>query len=116
MTGLTIIVATADAERFRTALTMALTQAALGGRTRLFLQDGAVALLRGDDADQVRSAGLPDRAFMLADALDAGVEMIGCQTGLALINAAADEFDARIGWAGMVSLLQTLDQDRLVVV
>lgn len=115
--GLTIIVATADGERFRTALTLALAHAALGGPARLFLQERAVALLRGDDAGEQAAAGLPGRAAMLADALDAGVAVIGCQTGLHLIGATAVEFDPRLAWGGMVGLLQTLTgRDRLVVV
>lgn len=118
MRGLTIIVATADGERFRTALIMALAQTALGGRARLFLQEQAVALLRGDDEPAgYAAAGLPGRATMLADALDAGVAIIGCQTGLHLIGATAADFDPRVSWGGMIGLLQTLaGQDRLVVV
>ena len=115
--GLTILVATADAERFRTALTLALAHAALGGPARLFLQERAVALLRGDDSAGLEAAGLPGRAAMLADALDIGVDVIGCQTGLHLIDATAAEFDPRVAWGGMVGLLQTLaEHDRLVVV
>ena len=116
MTGLTLIVATADGERFRTALMLALAHSALGGRARIFLQERAVALLAGDDAAHYAAAGLPGRAAMLADALEAGVGVIGCQSGLALIGAEASAFDTRIQWAGMVSLLQTLDEDRLLVI
>ena len=43
--GLTIIVAGRDPDRLRSALGMAATQAALGGKARLFLDGGAVALL-----------------------------------------------------------------------
>ena len=116
MTGLTIVVAGADGERFRTALVMALAHNALGGSCRIFLQERAVALLGGNDAGDYAAAGLPGRAAMLAEALDAGVAVIGCQSGLALIGSRADAFDSRIGWAGMVSLLQTLNEDRLVIV
>jgi len=114
--GITIILAAADPERFRTALVLALSQAALGGRARIFLQERSVALLNGDDAADYAAAGLPGRATMLADALDAGVEIIGCQSGLALVNAAAGDFDPRISWGGMVGLLQSLADDRLVIV
>ncbi|WP_010125149.1 hypothetical protein, partial [Sphingomonas sp. KC8] len=100
MTGLTIVVASADAERFRTALMMALAHNALGGSCRVFLQERAVALLSGDDAGDYAATGLPGQAAMLGDALDAGVAVIGCQAGLALIGAQADGFDSRIGWAG----------------
>lgn len=116
MRGLTIVVATTDSERFRTALAMALAQMALGGSVRLFLQERAVALLQGDDdAERYAAAGLAGRAAMLADALDAGVEVIGCQSGLHLTGAKAGDFDPRISWAGMVGLLHTLaDTDRLI--
>lgn len=116
MTGLTIIVASGDGERFRTALVMALAQAALGGGVRIFLQERAVGLLEGDDADAYAAAGLPGRAAMLADALDTGIAIIGCQSGLALIGRHASDFDPRIGWAGMVSLLHDLGNDRLVAI
>ncbi|AGH50776.1 hypothetical protein G432_15290 [Sphingomonas sp. MM-1] len=119
-TGLTIVVATADGERFRTALMMALAQTALGGTARLFLQEGAVALLLPDevaeDAARYAAAGLPARAAIFADALDAGVAITACQSGLALIGATADRFDPRIEWGGMIGLLQSLGQDRLVVI
>lgn len=116
VTGITLIVATADGERFRTALMLALAHSALGGCARIFLQERAVALLAGDDAENYAAAGLPGRAAMLTDALEAGVTLIGCQSGLALLHAEASAFDARIQWAGMVSLLQTLGEDRLLVI
>lgn len=116
LSGITIVVATAEPERFRTALIMALSQVALGGRTRLFMQEQAVRLLHGDDSADYAPAGLPGRAAMLADALEAGVEIIGCQSGLALIGTQASEFDHRIAWGGMIELLQSLSDDRLIVV
>ena len=100
---------------------MALAQTALGGTARLFLQEGAVALLLlpdevAEDAARYAAAGLPTRAAIFADALDAGVAITACQSGLALIGATADRFDPRIEWGGMIGLLQSLGQDRLVVV
>lgn len=115
MRGMTIVVAAADPDRFRTALTMALSQNALGGRARIFLQERAVALLSPrPDSDRGTDGSVPDISDMLADALTAGVEIIGCQTGLALIGNTASDFDARIEWGGMIHLLQSLADDRLI--
>lgn len=113
---LTIIVAEASPARFRTALTLALTEQALGAEVRLFLQEGAVALLEGDDAAAFAAAGLPGRAAMLDQALEAGVAVIGCQSGMALVGRAAADFDGRIAWGGMVGLLASQAGDRLVVI
>lgn len=114
--GLTIIVAEANGARFRTALTLALAELALGASVRLFLQEGAVALLEGDDAAHFTASGLPGRAAMLDQALAEGVQLIGCQSGLAIIGRAAMDLDPRIEWGGMVGLLATLGEDRLVIV
>ncbi|MDB5689438.1 MAG: hypothetical protein JWL91_1314 [Sphingomonas bacterium] len=117
--GLTIVVAEASPPRFRTALTLAAAQAALGGRVRLFLDGGAVALLRPplhDDADSAyAAAGMPPLAELLHEALGIGVEVSACQSGLALTGTEATMLDPRIGYGGMIGLLQTLDQDRLVL-
>jgi predicted peroxiredoxin len=120
MRGLTIVVAQASPDRFRTALTMAAAQAALGGRARLFLDGGAVALLRPpirDDAEaQHRAAGLPTLGELLEEAFDLGVAIVACQSGLLLAGVAATDLDGRIGYGGMVGLLQQLDEDRLILV
>ena len=97
--GLTIIVATADAERFAAALTIASAGAALGARTRLYCHGRAVTLLaRGEPLDT---------------ALELGVAFIACQSALAEAAMTLPDF-AEGG--GMVSLLATLDDDRLVTV
>jgi predicted peroxiredoxin len=121
MRALTIIVAEAAAARLRTALTLALAQVALGGTVRLFLQERAAALILppvgdADDAAHI-AAGLPTLAALLAEALDAGVAITACQSGLALIDRRADEADPRIMWGGMIgTLAATADADRLVIV
>ncbi len=120
MRGLTIVVADASPERFRTTLNLALAAAALGSRVRVFLDGAAVALLRppiraNEDAAYV-AAGLPGLATLCAEALDAGIRLILCQTGLAMTGAEAHDHDARVEFAGMVSLLADLGEDRLVVV
>ena len=120
MRGLTIVVADAAPERFRTALSLATATAALGGRARLFLQGEAVDLLRPPiagpaDAAHV-AAGLPTLAVCYRDALDLGVRFIACQSGLALTGACPTDHDPATDYAGMVSIMADLGDDRLVVV
>ncbi len=112
MRGLTIVVAGADADRLRAALTMACAAAALGGRTRLYAHEGAVAALAGPDRPV--PAGLPTLGDLRAIAIDHGVAIVACQTGLALAGLSAEAIGVTGG--GMIELLATLDDDRLVVV
>ena len=100
MRGLTVILVEAD--RLEAALTLAMAQAALGGRARLFAQGKAVAALGGGHA-------------LLGEALDLGVEVLACQTGLAETGLALDMLDPRVAAAGPVSVLQTLGEDRLLL-
>jgi predicted peroxiredoxin len=117
--GLTIVVAEASPGRFRTALTMAAAQAALGGSARLFLDGAAVALLKpplGDDDEATyRQAGLPTLSELLDEAFGLGATVMACQSGLLLADVEAAALDPRIGYGGMVGLLQQLGDDRLVV-
>jgi len=119
MRGLTIIVAEVSAARFRTALNLALATAALGGMVRVFLDGEAVAIARGpgrrERDDAYVDAGLPTLATLLTEALDAGVRLILCQSGLALTGATPADFDVRAEFGGMVSLLTELGGDRLVI-
>lgn len=121
MPGLNILVLTDDAERFRGALTLALAQAALGGAVRLFLQLDAVRLLRDAapapcDADH-GAHGLPTLAVLIDEALEAGIAIVACQSGLALTGLAAAALDARIEAGGPLSFLQGCDErDRLIVI
>lgn len=117
MRGLTIIAATADAERFRAALSLACAHAALGGITRLYCHEAAVALLLpGADADDatLSAKGLATRAQLLAEARDSGVALIACQTGLAAAGIAFDRLTPGTESGGLVSLLAGLGDDRLV--
>jgi peroxiredoxin family protein len=98
MRGLTIVVATADAERFGAACTMASAQAALGGRVRLYLHGAAVAVLAEDH-------------LLLETAQELGVMVIACQTGLAAHGILLPD---GVEAGGMVSLLATFCDDRLV--
>lgn len=118
--GLTIIVADVSSERFRCALNMAAAQAALGGSARIFLDGEAVAVVRtpvaGWNDDACADAGLPTLAELLAEALDQGVRIILCQSGMAMTGAETRDFDARIETGGMVSLIAALGDDRLAAV
>lgn len=104
-----MIVLTADAERFRGALTVAAAQAALGEPVAMLLLHDAVTLL-GDapaPADaRHRAHGLPTVAELIADSLDLGVEIAACQSGLDLAGMSADLFDARVAVSGPVAFLQ----------
>ena len=117
MRGLTIIAATADSERFRAALSLACAHAALGGRARLYCHEGAVRLLLpGEDPDDAQriAAGLPTRAQLLHEAVESGVALIACQTGLAAAGIPFDTLPPGIAPGGLVSLLAELGEDRLV--
>jgi predicted peroxiredoxin len=118
MRGLTVIVTTPA--RLRAALELAAANAALGGRARLFCQGEAVAALalpmRDPHDEDYRAAGLPALAELFEEALELGVEPIACQSGLALMGVTADRLDARVGYGGPVSVLQTLGEDRLLAV
>ena len=53
---------------------------------------------------------------LYGEALDAGIAFIVCQTGMALVGAEMSDFDPRVEAGGMVSLLATLRDDRLITV
>jgi peroxiredoxin family protein len=104
MRGLTLIAATGDSERLRAALTIAAAHAALGGRTRLYCHERAVALLAGGD---------PGTASLLSTALEIGVHVIACQTGLSLAGLAQADLPPDVETGGLVGLLADLGDDRL---
>lgn len=117
MRGLTIIVATADVERFRAALSLACAHAALGAATRLYCHERAVALLLpGEDPEdgQHLAAGLPTRTQLLHEAQANGIGLIACQTGLAAAGIPFNTLPPGIEAGGLVSLLAGLGDDRLV--
>ncbi len=103
VTGIGIVVAGSDAARFRTALTLAASALALGGRARLLLDGGAVVLAADPEA-------LLDTCFAL------GATVTLCQTGMAEAGLDASALDQRFDYAGMVAWLADLGDDRLVTV
>ena len=120
MRGLTIVVADISSERFRSVLNLALATAALGGQARIFLDGETVSILRepvaGWEDESYAEAGLPTLPALVAEALAAGVRLILCQSGMAMTGTEPRDYDARVEFGGMVSLLAELGEDRLVVV
>jgi predicted peroxiredoxin len=120
MHPLKIVLTTPDAERFRGALTLAAAQAALGGEAALFLQLDAVAMLRArlsaprDDAHA--AAGLPTLAALLADAMTLGVQVIACQSGMALAALTADTLPEGVDVGGPIQFLADGGDDARVLI
>ena len=102
MTGLGIVVADADPVRFRTALTLAAAQAALGARARILLDSAAVPLVSSSND-------------LLESCFELGVEVMLCQSGLAESGLVASALDPRFSYGGMVGWLADLGTDRLVI-
>lgn len=118
MRGLTIVVAGPDRSRFRTALTLAAAQAALGARARLFLEVDAVALVRRNEQGEqpLVAAGLPTTAELIDTGLALGVAITLCQSGIALAGLNLAELDQRLEAGGITSILATLGDDRLLAI
>lgn len=118
MPGLTIIVATADPDRFHAALSVAAANAALDKRTRIFLQGEAAGLLRDAsspaDAERTRH-GVPTVAQLVEEAQALGAEIIACQSGLALCGLSADDLPRGVTTSGLVQILTTRGDDQLVM-
>lgn len=108
--SLTIILATDDPSRVRAALSVALAEAAIGGRVRLFAHERAVTALSAtpradDESAALAAAGLPDRLAMLHMAVEAGIELIACQTGLALTGMSLSDLVEGREVGGLTSIL-----------
>ena len=108
MQGLTIIVAGADKERFRSALEVAAANSALDRTTRVFLQGAAASLLQlsaaeVEEADGV--VGVPTLMQLLVEALALGASVTVCQSGLALAGMRADQLPEGVETGGLVELL-----------
>lgn len=120
MRALRIVVITADAERLRGTLVIAMAQAALGGAASLFLQLDAVGLLAHPMAapqdDAHHAAGLATLAQLVNEALDMGVAMIACQSGLALSGLSADSLPTGVEVGGPLSFLQQMDSEARLLI
>ena len=119
MSGLTIIVAGTEEQRFHSALSLAAANAALGRRSRLFLQGEAAALLRaGAHASDARlsQSGVPTITELVEEALAMGVEISVCQSGLALAGMVADALPHGVATGGLVEMLSSRGDDQLLMV
>jgi predicted peroxiredoxin len=120
MRPLTIIVATADEARFRSAAGLALSYQALGGSVTLFLDTDAVSLVappvpERQDARFV-AIGMPTLSDLVEELFAIEIKVMLCQAGMAMAGLSADTLDARLSYGGMISLLADLDDERLVTV
>lgn len=120
MPGLNIIVAMAEGRRFCAALEASMAASALGHSVSIFLQGDAVAMLRapagfaGDGAR--RAAGLPDLAELLTEAAAMDVDLVACQSGMALVALSAEQMVAGVKAGGLVSFMAAMaPEDRLLV-
>ncbi len=118
MRGLTIILTGSDPERFHSALSIAAAHAATGAETRIFLEGRAVTLLADvspapGDADQ-HASGLPTLAEIRRESTHLGVRLIACQGGMALAGLTIDQLGPGVEAGGLVSLMTSLGEDRLV--
>jgi predicted peroxiredoxin len=119
MRGVTVILAEPAPARLRAALSLTSAVAALGGRARLFLHEEAVALLAAplaSPADARRTAtGLPTLARLFDEALAMPVEVILCQSGLALTGLDVGQLDRRVSTNGLVGVLAAAGDDRILL-
>lgn len=119
MRGMTLIVAAGDAGRFHAALAIAAAAAAAGAAVRVFMHGDAVGLLtppiQADDDARYRKAGLPTLEQMLGEARELGVRIICCQSGLALAGLELGMLGDKVEVGGLVGLMSSLGDDRLVV-
>ena len=119
MRGVTVILAEAAPARLRAALSLASAVAAVGGRARLFLHEDAVTLFAAplvSPSDARRTAaGLPTLAQLLEEALAMPVEVILCQSGLAMAGMNVGQLDPRIDTGGLIAVVATAGDDRLVL-
>lgn len=118
MRGLTVLIPTPDRVRFRAALSLACAQGALGGRVRVFCQEEAASLLadRPDpDRAELTGRGLPAIPDLIGAARDIGVTLMVCQTGLSAASLGSEDLYPGVETGGVVGVLATLADDRLIV-
>lgn len=112
MFGVTIIVARGDG--VPAALELAAVYRALEEPARLFVHGTAVEHLLGPDDPAQPVGGQGTRGELLQIALEMGVEVAVCQAGLALSDLTLATTDPRVVAGGLVGLVATLGNQRLV--
>ncbi|WP_291738394.1 DsrE family protein [Bradyrhizobium sp.] len=113
--GLSLVLGEANHARLHAALTLACAAAALGRPVRLFLHGEAVAALQpsrqwAGDAAYAASA-MPSVAELLEGALEMGVTVMACQSGLHLCGIAATSLPEGVETGGMVAFLAGAGED-----
>ena len=121
MRGLTIILNGDDASNgIGLAFQMALVQIALGQPMTLFVTGWAVRnIVMASKSSGKGFLGIkvtPSLKQLLNDVLDGGGRLIVCQTRMTTGGWHFDALDSRIEAGGLVSIMQGLGDDRLVVI
>ncbi|MBO9576757.1 MAG: DsrE family protein [Sphingobium sp.] len=116
---LALLLVSADPARLRAALTLGRAEIALGGAASIFLQGEAAALLKSPIADPRdtawAAAGEPTLAALFDEALDDGIAVSLCQSGLAMAGIEASVLDPRIVLTGPIAFLSNVgDEMRLL--
>lgn len=117
---LALIIADLGHARLHAGLSLAATAAAAGRTVRVFCHAEGVALVQPgrvwkEDATY-RAAGLPTIADLLETALDLGVAVMVCQSGLALINLSAADLPAQVEAGGLPAFLGRARGSQLILV
>ncbi len=102
MTPLAIIIASADGPRLATALTLAAAAAALGRDVTMLFDGASVAALARPDA-------------LLTTALDLGVRITACQTGLAADGMAVADLPPGVTCGGMVGFIADANHAQFIL-
>ena len=101
---LAIIVAEASGDRLRTALTLGCAAAAMGRPVHMLFDGTSVAALQTARAVELRDA-----------AIELGVRITACQTGLAEIGLAVADLVDGVETGGMVGFLARVGDAELVI-
>lgn len=106
---LALMLGSAAHDRLHAGLSLAAASAALGRAVTIYLHADAVRLLDPglNWAEDVRFAavGSPAIAELLASAMELGVRITACQTGLALTGLPADALPEGVEPGGLVDFL-----------
>lgn len=104
----------------RLVFEMALVQLALGGVVTVFVTGHAIAHLKqaATKRDQIipKLVKVPQIHSLIDELLEGGGRIIVCQSAAAAHRLAMDTLDPRIQAGGLVSVMQGLGEDRLVVI